>query len=331
VTPPGIDAELIGAVATATDALSAAQSQLDSATREYKATRASRDHANALARAAEKRAEAAKADATASAAQLLLKMRGTLDQTPGGPSAQILFDSGGGDLLQRLSALHQLGQLNATPAQLSARAARKADIAKKARSDADKAQAAANAISLTDARAKMQAAQTTVETAQTALDAAQASLQEASAEAAIPDFSGVLSDSTWVDPVRGPITDVYGPRPSRPLGTPLFHPGDDIGAACGTWIVAASSGMVTATGPNDGYGNWVVIDHGAGVQTVYGHIMDGGTAVTVGEHVTTGQPIAQVGSTGLSTGCHLHLEVRVNGQQIDPQPFFAARGVIVGS
>ncbi len=84
-------------------------------------------------------------------------------------------------------------------------------------------------------------------------------------------------------------------------------------------------------GPNGSYGNFVLIDHGGGVETAYGHIRDGGIGVTVGEHVVAGQPIAQVGSTGASTGCHLHLEVRVNGVQIDPYPFLAARGVIVGT
>jgi len=300
-------------------------------TREYKAAEASYDHAKALARAADKRAQKAETDAAAAASQLLVKLRGTLGQTPGGTSGQILFDSGGGDLLQKLSALHQLGQLNATPAQLSARANHDASAAKSARAAADRAHKAVDAIPIDAKRAAVQAAQDAVDSAQAALDAAQTDLEAASSAAAIPDFSGLLSDSAWVDPVRGPITDVYGPRPSQPLGTALFHPGDDIGAACTTWIVAASSGTVTATGPYSGYGNWVVIDHGDGVQTVYGHIMDGGTAVSVGEHVETGQPIAQVGSTGLSTGCHLHLEVRVNGQQIDPQPFFAARGIIVGS
>ncbi|MFP3380871.1 M23 family metallopeptidase, partial [Bacillus sp. SIMBA_069] len=62
-----------------------------------------------------------------------------------------------------------------------------------------------------------------------------------------------------------------------------------------------------------------------------GHIRDGGIGVTVGQHVAAGQPIAQVGSTGLSTGCHLHFEVRVGGLQIDPQPFMAARGITLGT
>jgi murein DD-endopeptidase MepM/ murein hydrolase activator NlpD len=332
-----IDPALISTVTAATARLSAAQAKLDAATRDYKVARAGYDHAKALARAADKRADDAEAAATASAAQLLLKLRGTHGQTPGGTSGQILFDPSSGNLLQKLSTLHQLDQVSATTQQLSERARHDAARATAARTAADRAQKVVQAVPLDAARTAMHDAQAAVDAAQAAVDAAQAALDSAQASDGVswmgmdvPDFSELLDGSAWVDPVRGPITDVFGPRPSRPLGTALFHPGDDIGAACGTWIVAASSGTVVDTGPYSGYGNWVVIDHGDGVQTVYGHIMDGGTAVDVGEHVETGQPIARVGSTGLSTGCHLHLEVRVNGEQIDPQPFFAARSVIVG-
>jgi murein DD-endopeptidase MepM/ murein hydrolase activator NlpD len=87
---------------------------------------------------------------------------------------------------------------------------------------------------------------------------------------------------------------------------------------------------VVAAGPNGSYGNFVMIDHGGGVATAYGHVVDGGIRVAVGQTVAAGQPIALVGSTGASTGCHLHFEVRVNGVQIDPLPFMAARGVTLG-
>jgi murein DD-endopeptidase MepM/ murein hydrolase activator NlpD len=134
----------------------------------------------------------------------------------------------------------------------------------------------------------------------------------------------------WALPVHGPLTDGFGPRPSRPAGTALFHPGDDLGAGCGATIDAASAGTVVAAGPNGSYGNFVMIDHGGGVATAYGHVVDGGIRVAVGQTVAAGQPIALVGSTGASTGCHLHFEVRVNGVQIDPLPFMAARGVTLG-
>jgi murein DD-endopeptidase MepM/ murein hydrolase activator NlpD len=243
-----------------------------------------------------------------------------------------MFDGGSGNLLQKLSTAHQLGQTNATPTQLSERATRDGTRAHVARTQAIKAAATAAQIPVASKRAAMDAAQADVDAAQSALDTARSRLAATTPTLDIPAFdsSGLLSGSAWVDPVRGPITDRFGPRPSQPLGTSLFHPGDDIGAACLSWIGAASAGTVVATGPFSGYGNWVVIDHGDGVQTVYGHIVDGGTAVSVGQQVLAGQPIARVGSTGLSTGCHLHLEVRVNGQQIDPMPFFAIRGVVIG-
>nr|WP_277348415.1 M23 family metallopeptidase [Planctomonas sp. JC2975] len=139
-----------------------------------------------------------------------------------------------------------------------------------------------------------------------------------------------LSSGSWVDPVKGPITDVFGPRPSQPAGSPVFHPGVDIGAACMTVIVAAADGTVSFAGPYSGYGNFILIDHGDGVQTAYGHISDGTIMVTPGQQVTAGQPIARVGSTGESTGCHLHIEVRIDGTAIDPMPFFADRGVTLG-
>jgi murein DD-endopeptidase MepM/ murein hydrolase activator NlpD len=110
-------------------------------------------------------------------------------------------------------------------------------------------------------------------------------------------------------PVNGPITSGFGPR----WGS--FHEGIDIGAACGTPIHAAASGTVIYSGWMDGYGNFVIIDHGNGLATAYGHQ----SAIYVsGGSVSQGQTIGAVGSTGHSTGCHLHFEVRVNGNPVDP-------------
>ena len=96
------------------------------------------------------------------------------------------------------------------------------------------------------------------------------------------------------------------------------------------WIVAAAAGTVSASGPYGGLGNRVVIDHGAGITTTYAHIADGGLAVTPGQVVAAGEAIALSGSTGVSTGCHLHFEVALDGVRTDPLPFLAARGVAVG-
>jgi len=76
------------------------------------------------------------------------------------------------------------------------------------------------------------------------------------------------------------------------------------------------------------YGNWVLIDNGSGVQTGYAH--SSVLLVSNGERVSAGQPIARVGTTGASSGCHLHFEVRVGGASVDPVPFMRARGVTLG-
>jgi murein DD-endopeptidase MepM/ murein hydrolase activator NlpD len=120
--------------------------------------------------------------------------------------------------------------------------------------------------------------------------------------------SGV-SASGFIWPVNGPITSGFGPR----WGS--FHEGIDIGAPCGTPIHAAASGTIIYSGWMDGYGNFVIIDHGNGLATAYGHQ----SAIYVsGGSVSQGQTIGAVGSTGHSTGCHLHFEVRVNGNPVDP-------------
>ena len=117
--------------------------------------------------------------------------------------------------------------------------------------------------------------------------------------------SGAL---TW--PVNAPITSPFGWRWGR------MHEGIDLGAAYGTPIAAAAAGTVIYAGWLGGYGNLTVIDHGGGLSTAYGHQSHIG--VSVGQHVEQGEIIGNVGSTGHSTGPHLHFEVRVNGQAVDP-------------
>ena len=120
---------------------------------------------------------------------------------------------------------------------------------------------------------------------------------------------GTPSSSGFIWPVSGPVTSGFGWRWGR------MHEGIDIGAACGTPIRAAASGTIVYAGWMDGYGNIVIIDHGGGMGTAYAHQ----SAVYVGGgSVSQGQTIGAVGSTGHSTGCHLHFEVRVNGTPVDP-------------
>ena len=118
-------------------------------------------------------------------------------------------------------------------------------------------------------------------------------------------------------PVQGRITSGFGVRQDPLTGEALSHPGLDVGAAVGTPIRASAAGTVTWAGPKGGYGNAVEIDHGNGVVTLYGHASE--LLVTQGDSVEPGQAIGRVGSTGRSTGPHLHFEVRVGGTPVDPR------------
>lgn len=121
---------------------------------------------------------------------------------------------------------------------------------------------------------------------------------------------------TLIQPVSGIITSRFGSYESiRSFG----HRGLDIAASTGTPIKAAAGGTITVAGWNNSYGYMVKISHGNGVETVYGHCSK--LLVSVGQTVTQGQVIANVGSTGDSTGPHLHLEVRKNGVIYNPQNY----------
>lgn len=125
-----------------------------------------------------------------------------------------------------------------------------------------------------------------------------------------------LGDGTFIRPVPGPITSRFGYRTDPVTGGTGFHGGIDIGALCGTPIKAAGTGSVISAGANGGYGNMTLISHGNGLATLYGH--QSSINVAAGQSVTQGQVIGYVGSTGKSTGCHLHFEVRVGGTPVDP-------------
>ncbi len=120
-------------------------------------------------------------------------------------------------------------------------------------------------------------------------------------------------------PSNGPITSNFGWRQHPILGTGRFHAGTDFGAEHGSPINAADSGTVIFAGWYGGYGNAVIIDHGNGLTSLYGHASE--LYVVEGQTVRQGQLIAAVGSTGLSTGPHLHFEVRKNGEPTDPLAF----------
>lgn len=131
---------------------------------------------------------------------------------------------------------------------------------------------------------------------------------------------GAAGHGLLMVPVPGaPITSPYGPRIHPIFGDVRMHTGIDYGAPEGTPIHAAADGTVAMAGPYGGYGNATVIDHGGELATLYGH--QSLILVKPGDHVIKGQIIGLVGCTGSCTGPHVHFEVRVGGNPVDPAPF----------
>ena len=123
----------------------------------------------------------------------------------------------------------------------------------------------------------------------------------------------------WPAPGYTTITSPFGTRVHPILHTVRTHNGLDIGAPYGANAVAANAGVVTTSSYLSGYGNCVIIDHGGGICTLYAH---GSQLIAkVGDHVDRGQVVMKVGSTGMSTGPHLHFGVTVNGKYVDPLPY----------
>ena len=148
----------------------------------------------------------------------------------------------------------------------------------------------------------------------------------AAAAAAAQSSGGQGASDNWVQgtgqlgwPVSGEITSPYGYRVHPIWGTTIYHSGIDIGVDEGTPVHAADGGIVVWSGWMGGYGYAVVIDHGNGLSTLYGHNSE--LAVDEGQSVAKGQVISYAGSTGNSTGPHVHFEVRVNGDPVDPMGY----------
>lgn len=118
-----------------------------------------------------------------------------------------------------------------------------------------------------------------------------------------------------------PVTSPFGGRTDPVKGTNEYHTGVDFGVPLGTEIKAAADGVVVQAGTNGGYGNSISIDHGGGMETLYGHLSK--VLVSVGQKVKQGDIIGLSGSTGKSTGPHLHFEVRKNGQPVNPMTYLS--------
>jgi len=142
------------------------------------------------------------------------------------------------------------------------------------------------------------------------------SLAPATAEAIAAPIAG---RPLFIHPVPGGEMSPFGPRMHPVLGRPMFHTGIDLAAACGTPIHAAADGTVIYARVSNSWGGRTIIEHTTSLKTAYGH--QSKFLVTEGQQVKQGQVIGLVGTTGWSTGCHLHFDVVVNERYVDPAPY----------
>jgi murein DD-endopeptidase MepM/ murein hydrolase activator NlpD len=158
-----------------------------------------------------------------------------------------------------------------------------------------------------------------VEEAENALRELEASSYEIGMLLRSSSYAGGSAGTAFIRPIDAAIGSGFGMRMHPILHRTRMHTGVDMSAPGGTPIHAAGSGLVVYSGWKRGYGNCITIDHGNGLATLYAHCSQ--LLVSVGETVSRGQVIAKVGTTGLSTGNHLHFEVRINGEPVDPTPY----------
>ncbi|WP_026065780.1 M23 family metallopeptidase [Actinoalloteichus spitiensis] len=218
------------------------------------------------------------------------------------------------ELQAKLAAAEQAAQ-----EAVERRAAEQAAAEQAAAEQAAAEQAAAEQAAAEQAAAEQAAAEQAAAEQAAAEQAAaeQAAAEQAAAEQAAAEQAA--ADVQFVKPAEGRFTSGFGAR----WGT--THYGVDIANSIGTPIYSTTSGTVISSGPASGFGMWVRVQHDDGTITVYGHIDQ--SLVSVGQRVGVGEQIATMGNRGQSTGPHLHFEVHVNGQKIDPQPWLAERGI----
>ena len=348
-------------LASLESAVTTAQDVANKKGAEFQAAQQKLDDAGYKANELKKQADAAKAEADASkqhAGQLAAQLARV---GGGGDLSTSLFFSGDDakDLLSQLglasvvkdrsaSVYEKAAQDENTARSLGNQATVAKDALKVLAADAQKALDEANAASdkanaaldeqqanksrLEAQRASLASNSATTEASYNAgvAAAAKAAAEWAAAHPTPPPSSGGGNGSGWVLPARGPISSGYGYRINPVTGAYALHAGTDLAGSCNSPIYAASAGTVSFAGWNGGYGNFILINHGGGLSTGYGHIVNGGILVSVGQSVSAGQQIAKIGSTGQSTGCHLHFETRPGGVAVDAVPFMAARGVTLG-
>ncbi len=341
-------AKVQGLLAGLQDAVDSTQAVAQQKGDEYQAAQQKYDEAAFKAAALQKQADAAQAKASKSkqqAGQLAARLARS-----GGDnlSARLLFS--GGDSTTLLAQLGLASMVKNQSAGLYEKAIQDQNTAQSLTDQADVAKAALQLLAAAAQKA-LEDATAAAETAAAALTEQQdnnARLQAqlatlvtntnhleseyvAGVKAQWGDLAGLgagkISSTGWVRPSGGHISSPFGFRINPFTHYYAFHAGTDLGANCNSPIFAAHGGTVIYAGPNGGYGNFVLIDNGGGITTGYGHIVNGGIHVRIGEAVGPGQPIALVGSTGHSTGCHLHYEMRRGGIAFDAVPFMRANGI----
>lgn len=169
---------------------------------------------------------------------------------------------------------------------------------------------------LTDQEKKIQSE---IDAYQTQINQLEAEIQSITSNNLIVNPNYVGGEMLWPLPGYTRLSSTFKMRVHPITGVYKLHSGIDIPAPKGTNVLAANDGVVVKAGRNTAYGNMVMIDHGGGVSTLYGHGSE--ITVTLGQTVKKGDVILKVGSTGYSTGNHLHFEVRVNGSAVNPLPY----------
>ena len=340
-------------------AVAAAQAQLATARAKYAAAKKAADEARARAEAAQRAVDAATAYLNRVRAGLVNAAKTAFVDAPEGQLDALVHATDPTSLADSLGLLQQVMDDKTTVlakvrAARQALALRSAELAK-AKAQAAAAQAAASAEvsriggllaaaqraqaavvqlqkqeqhALDVARAAANAAKSHYDSLQAesnrlgAILAARAAAARAAAAArhVTPSYSySGQSSGGLIMPVAGVFSSPFGWRTDPISGFRSFHPGQDIAAPWGTPIYAATSGVVSIAGWVSGYGNYTCINRDPSFATCYGH--QSAIFVSVGQSVSQGQHIGNVGSTGYSTGPHLHFEVRINGQVVDPLPY----------
>ncbi|TAJ47898.1 MAG: hypothetical protein EPO52_06795 [Herbiconiux sp.] len=353
-------ARITGLIESMTAEVQSAQALATQRGTEYQAAQEKYDTANYVATELEGQAAEATARADTSNRQAG-QLAAQLSRTGGNDLTVNLFVGGGqlsSDLLYQLSAMSKLtektSQIYAQAEQDRNTASALTDQATIARDELKSLADAAQALR-DEAVAAQQAAEAALSVQQTHQEELQAQLavlqqnlatteadfkkgvEERAAAARAAAASGqktlpYIAASGWGSPFPGAVSsDEYGMRVNPVSGAYILHSGIDLvysSGTCGATVYAAAEGLVNFAGPNGGYGNFIQIDHGGGTATAYGH----NTALLVGngDYVTVGQPIAYAGTTGNSTGCHVHFEVRQGGTATNPRTFMANQGIDFG-